>query len=90
MHSLDIFTQHVVELVWGLPLVILIAGASMYFSYLSRLLPLRGILHAFRLLRGKYDNPDPAGEISHAKRSTITHSCWVRCITTDVPGLAES
>jgi len=65
MNWFDTFWQHVVDLVWGMPMVLLIAGASVYFSIASKLLPFKGIGHAVELLRGKFDNSSAPGEISH-------------------------
>jgi len=51
--------------VWGLPLLILLVGGGIYFLFISRLLPYRYIGHAIQVLRGKYDDPNDPGEISH-------------------------
>lgn len=59
------FWQYFVDLVWGLPMVFLIIGASLYFAWSSRLLPYLGLRHALALLRGRYANPDDPGEIPH-------------------------
>ncbi len=50
---------------WGLPLVILLIGGGLYLLILSRFLPFRFIGHAIQVLRGKYDDPDDPGQISH-------------------------
>lgn len=52
---------------WGLPLVILLIGGGLYLLVLSRFLPFRYIGHAIQVLRGKYDNPNDLGQISHFK-----------------------
>ncbi len=52
---------------WGLPLVILLIGGGLYLLVLSRFLPFRYIGHAIQVLRGKYDDPDDPGQISHFK-----------------------
>ncbi len=52
---------------WGLPLVILLIGGGLYLLVLSRFLPFRYLGHAIDVLRGKFDNPDNPGEISHFK-----------------------
>ena len=65
MDYLNQLSQTAVDLVWGLPLVFLIAGASVYFAILSRLRPFQGLHHGLDLLRGKYSNPDDPGEIPH-------------------------
>lgn len=50
---------------WGAPLLILLLGGGLYFFFYSRLIPLRHFGHGLRILRGKYDNPDEPGQISH-------------------------
>jgi len=52
---------------WGLPLVILLIGGGLYLLVLSKFLPFRYIGHAIQVLRGKYDDPDDPGQISHFK-----------------------
>ena len=53
------------EFAWGTPLVVLILGGGLYFLGLSKLLPFRYLGHSLDLLRGRFDNPDDPGEISH-------------------------
>jgi alanine or glycine:cation symporter, AGCS family len=52
---------------WGLPLVILLIGGGLYLLVLSKFLPFRYIGHAIQVLRGKYDDPNDPGQISHFK-----------------------
>src|SRR5690606_5834995 len=51
--------------VWGLPLIILLVGGGFYLLLISRFLPFRYLVHAVQVLRGKYDDPNDPGEISH-------------------------
>ena len=53
------------EFAWWAPLVALILGGGLYFLGLSKLLPFRYLGHSLDLLRGRFDNPDDPGEISH-------------------------
>lgn len=53
------------EFIWGTPLLILLLGGGFFFMIASKLLPFRYIRHAIDILRGKYDNPDEAGQINH-------------------------
>ncbi len=53
------------NLMWGAPLLILLLGGGLYFFVYSRLIPLRHFGHGLRILRGKYDNPNEPGQISH-------------------------
>jgi AGCS family alanine or glycine:cation symporter len=50
---------------WGTPLVILLVGGGLYFTLYSRFIPFRYLGHAFQILRGKYDNINDPGQISH-------------------------
>ncbi|MEE9553810.1 MAG: amino acid carrier protein [candidate division Zixibacteria bacterium] len=61
----DSFWAAAVDIAWGLPLVILLVSSGIYFTIAGRFLPFRAMGHAFNILRGKYDNPDDPGEISH-------------------------
>ena len=65
MQAVNEFWQVAVDFVWGLPLVLFICGASVYFSLYTRLIPYLGLRHAIGLLRGRYSNPDDPGEIPH-------------------------
>ena len=62
---------------WGLPLVLLLIGGGLYLLILSRFLPFRYIGHAIQVLRGKYDNPNDPGEISHFKALTTALSSTI-------------
>lgn len=65
MELFDRFWTAAVDIAWGLPLVILLISAGIYFTIAGKFTPFRGIKHAINILRGKYDDPDDPGEISH-------------------------
>ena len=65
MQQLDQFLSDFSSLAWGLPLLVLLIGGGVYLLVLSRFLPFRYFGHAIQVLRGKYDNPDDPGQISH-------------------------
>lgn len=50
---------------WGMPLVYLLVGGGLFFMIYSRFAPFKYFNHALEILRGKYDNPDDPGDISH-------------------------
>ncbi|WP_018127543.1 alanine/glycine:cation symporter family protein [Balneola vulgaris] len=50
---------------WGTPLVILLVGGGLYFLLYSRFIPYRYFFHSINILRGKYDDPNDPGDISH-------------------------
>ena len=62
---------------WGLPLVVLLIGGGLYLLILSRFLPFRYIGHAIQVLRGKYDDPNDPGQISHFKALTTALSSTI-------------
>lgn len=62
---------------WGLPLVLLLIGGGLYLLILSKFLPFRYIGHAIQVLRGKYDDPNDPGEISHFKALTTALSSTI-------------
>ena len=50
---------------WGTPLVVLLVGGGLFFLIYSRFTPYRYFFHSINILRGKYDDPDDPGDISH-------------------------
>tara|TARA_R110000868_G_scaffold32348_1_gene117684 strand:- start:462 stop:1859 length:1398 start_codon:yes stop_codon:yes gene_type:complete len=63
--------------VWGLPLLVLLIGGGLYLLIRSRFLPFRYLGHAIQVLRGKYDDPNDPGEISHFQALTTALSATV-------------
>jgi len=59
------FWAAAVALAWGVPLVVLLIGSGVYFSLVGRFVPLLHLRHAIDIVRGRYDNPDDPGEITH-------------------------
>ena len=77
MKSLENFTAAFSSFAWGLPLLILLVGGGLYLLIRSQFIPFRYLGHAIAVLRGKYDNPDDAGEISHFKALTTALSSTI-------------
>ena len=65
MKAIGNFIIQASNLIWGYPLLILLLGGGIYFLVYSRLLPLKYIGHAIRILRGKYDDPEEDGQLHH-------------------------
>ncbi|NND52461.1 MAG: alanine:cation symporter family protein [Flavobacteriaceae bacterium] len=70
MKQIESIVKAFSDYAWGLPLVILLIGGGLYLLILSRFLPFRHFGHAIKVLRGKYDDPDDPGQISHFKALT--------------------
>ncbi len=62
---------------WGLPLLILLIGGGIYLLFRIRFLPYRYFFHAIAILRGKYDDDQDEGEISHFQALTTALSATV-------------
>ncbi|MCO6046537.1 alanine:cation symporter family protein [Aeoliella sp. ICT_H6.2] len=58
-------TDTIVSLAWGPPLVVLLVGGGLFLTIYSRGIPFLRIRHAVDVLRGKFDDPDDPGEITH-------------------------
>ncbi|MEL6560875.1 MAG: alanine/glycine:cation symporter family protein [Bacteroidota bacterium] len=52
-------------MVWSEPLLILLLGGGAFFMIYSKFLPFKYFRHAINVLRGKYDDPNDPGQISH-------------------------
>ncbi|MEW5995095.1 MAG: sodium:alanine symporter family protein [Candidatus Zixiibacteriota bacterium] len=65
MKLLEDFWAAAVDVAWGVPLVILLISAGIFFTLAGKLVPFRGLRHSLDILRGKFDRPDDPGQISH-------------------------
>lgn len=77
MEQLDQLIANFASYAWGLPLLILLIGGGLYLLILSRFLPFRYLGHALQVLRGKYDNPNDSGEITHFQALTTALSSTI-------------
>jgi AGCS family alanine or glycine:cation symporter len=65
LEFVESFWSTAVDIAWGLPLVILLISAGIYFTFAAKFIPFRALRHALDILRGKMDDPDDPGEINH-------------------------
>lgn len=77
MEQLNKLLSDFSSLAWGLPLLILLVGGGLYLIIRSQFLPFRYLGHAVQVLRGKYDDPNDPGEISHFKALTTALSSTI-------------
>ncbi|MCA9553994.1 MAG: sodium:alanine symporter family protein [Myxococcales bacterium] len=62
----------------GFPLVVVVLlFGGIFFTLYHRFLNFRGFKHAIDVVRGKYDNPDDPGEVSHFQALTAALSATV-------------
>lgn len=69
--------QDFASFIWGLPLLILLIGGGIYLLIRSQFLPFRFFGHAIQILKGKYDDPNDPGQISHFQALTTALSATV-------------
>lgn len=74
---LENITSQAQSIAWGLPLLILLIGGGLYMIVRIKFLPFRYIGHAIAILRGKYDDENDAGEITHFQALTTALSATV-------------
>jgi AGCS family alanine or glycine:cation symporter len=65
LKELDNIISEMASAAWGLPLLIILIGGGLYLLIRIQFLPFRYLGHAISVLRGKYDNENDAGEITH-------------------------
>ena len=62
----------------GFPLIVLILlVGSITFTFYFRFINIRGFLHSIDIIKGKYDNPEDTGQISHFQALTSALSATI-------------
>lgn len=74
---IDAWIEAFANFVWGLPLLILLSGGGLYLLFRSGFIQFRYLGHAIQVLRGKYDDPNDPGEISHFQALTTALSSTI-------------
>lgn len=77
MEKLNQITEAFSGAVWGLPLLILLIGGGLYLLIRSRFAAFLLLGHAIQVLRGKYDDPNDPGQISHFQALTTALSSTI-------------
>ena len=65
IQRLDSFLATFAEIMWGIPLLVLLIGGGLFFTLYCRFIPFRYIRHGLNILLGKYDDPNDPGQVSH-------------------------
>lgn len=65
MEKLELIVVTFADYAWGPWLLVLLLGGGVFFLVYSRLIPFRYFKHSIDIIRGKYDNPEDVGDISH-------------------------
>lgn len=77
LRKIDGFIAQMSSLAWGLPLLLLLIGGGLYLLIRIKFLPFRYLGHAIAVLRGKYDDENDTGEITHLQALTTALSATV-------------
>ncbi|GGI57559.1 alanine/glycine:cation symporter family protein [Winogradskyella haliclonae] len=77
METLNQLLKDFSSLAWGLPLLIILIGGGLYLIIRSQFLPFRYLGHAIQVLRGKYDDPNDPGQITHFQALTTALSSTI-------------
>ncbi len=67
LNTIQTITTGFADLAWGPWLLVLLLGGGLYFLVLSKFTAFRYLGHAVDLIRGRYDNPNDPGYITHRK-----------------------
>lgn len=81
-------TGNIAGALWGLPAIVLLVGTGLYLTIRLSFIQFRGFKHGLDLVRGKYDKPDDAGEISHFQALSTALSATVG--TGNIAGVATA
>lgn len=65
LEQINSFVAQAVGIIWGLPMVIALVGTGVLLTILFRGIQFRAFKHAIDVIRGRYDDPNDPGEISH-------------------------
>ena len=65
LDEVTVFLGKIAGYIWSMPLVILLVGSGVYLSIRLVFPQFRRIGHGIAVARGKYDNPDDPGDITH-------------------------
>ena len=73
----DKIISEISSFVWGYPLLFILIGGGLYLLFVSKFLPFKYFFHAIDIVRGKFDDKNSDGEISHFQALTTALSATV-------------
>ena len=69
--------QDLAAWIWDVPMLVLLLGSGLFFLIYSRFVPFQYVRHSINILRGKYDDPNSPGQISHMQALSSALSATV-------------
>ena len=67
LEQIEHFFNAWADMMWSMPLVVLLVGGGLFFMVYSRFQPYRYFGHGIDLLRGRYSDPNDPGYIPHSQ-----------------------
>ena len=65
MSEIESFVSNLASFLWGFPLLFILIGGGLFLLIYSRLIQFKYFFHAIDILRGKHDDENDIGQISH-------------------------
>ena len=75
-------------IMWGPITIILLVGTGILIAYVVRAIQIRKFFYAWKLISGKYDNPNDSGEITHFQALSAALSATIG--TGNIAGVATA
>ncbi len=77
MDALNLFLEKMAGYIWSEYLVFLLLGTGLLLTISLGFIQFRGLGHAFKVIRGKFDEPGAPGQITHFQALTTALSATV-------------
>jgi AGCS family alanine or glycine:cation symporter len=77
MSEIESIVSDLASFLWGLPLLLILIGGGLFLLIYSRLIQFKYFFHAIDILRGKFDDENDVGQISHLSALSTALSATV-------------
>ena len=81
MSEIESIVSDLASFLWGLPLLLILIGGGLFLLIYSRLIQFKYFFHAIDILRGKFDDENDVGQISHLSALSTALSATVGTVS---------
>ena len=67
LQAIEYYLNQFADAMWGTPTLVMLVGGGLFLVLYSRLRAYRHMGHALALLRGRYNDPDDPGQLTHSQ-----------------------
>ncbi len=85
---LNNFILSLSDIIWGIPMIIILLGTGIFLSILTKFIQIRGFYRGIELISGKYDSHKDKGEITHFQALATALSATIG--TGNIAGVATA